>query len=96
MHKLTKTAYHNMSKSDLVDFAWQLKNDYNELRSLFEYQEKLLTLTREQVGNIRTGVGEQYQIGFIQVDNRLSTCVDESTQVLPCACVFSSTTTRRG
>ena len=60
MHKLTKTAYHNMSKSDLVDFAWQLKNDYNELRSLFEYQEKLLTLTREQVGNIRTGVGEQY------------------------------------
>lgn len=60
MYKLTKTAYHNMSKSDLVDFAWQLKNDYNELRSLFEYQEKLLTLTREQAGNIRTGVGEQY------------------------------------
>jgi hypothetical protein len=48
-----------MSKSDLVDFAWQLKNDYNELRSLFEYQEKLLVLTREQAGNIRTGIGEQ-------------------------------------
>lgn len=59
MYKLTKTAYHNMSKSDLVDFAWQLKNDYNELRSLFEYQEKLLVLTREQAGNIRTGEGEQ-------------------------------------
>ena len=59
MYKLTKTAYHNMSKSELVDFAWQLKNDYNELRSLFEYQEKLLVLTREQSGNIRTGIGEQ-------------------------------------
>lgn len=59
MYKLTKTAYHNMSKSELVDFAWQLKNDYNELRSLFEYQEKLLVLTREQAGIIRTGIGEQ-------------------------------------
>ena len=59
MYKLTKTAYHNMSKSDLVDFAWQLKNDYNKLRSLFEYQEKLLVLTREQAGIIRTGIGEQ-------------------------------------
>jgi len=60
MYKLTKTAYHNMSKSELVDFAWQLKNNYNELRSLFEYQEKLLTLTREQAGIIRTGEGEQF------------------------------------
>ena len=59
MYKLTKTAYHNMSKSELVDFAWQLKNDYNKLRSLFEYQEKLLVLTREQAGIIRTGIGEQ-------------------------------------
>lgn len=60
MYKLTKTAYHNMSKSQLVDFAWELKNNYNELRSLFEYQEKLLALTREQAGIIRTGEGEQF------------------------------------
>ena len=34
------------------------------------------------------------QIGFIQVDIDLSTCVDESTQVSP-TCVFSSATSRR-
>ena len=61
-----------------------------------DYLEKLLTLTREQAGIIRTGVGEQYQNGFIENSKTiLLFSVDESTQVFPCACVFSSATSRR-
>ena len=67
MYKLTKRAYHNMRKSELVDFAWQLKEEYNELlrrvedlQMMKDHLERLLLMTREQAGIIRTGVGEQY------------------------------------
>ena len=67
MYRLTKTAYHNMSKSQLVDFAWQLKEEYNELlrrvedlQMMKDHLEIMLLKTREQAGIIRTGVGEQY------------------------------------
>ena len=66
MYRLTKTAYHNMRKSELVDFAWQLKEEYNELlrrvedlQMMKDHLERLLLMTREQAGNIRTGEGEQ-------------------------------------
>jgi hypothetical protein len=55
-----------MRKSELVDFAWQLKEEYNELlrrvedlQMMKDHLERLLLMTREQAGNIRTGEGEQ-------------------------------------
>lgn len=42
MYRLTKTAYHNMSKSQLVDFAWQLKEEYNELRSICDSKDQMI------------------------------------------------------
>ena len=84
-----------MSKEQLTDYCCYVIRSYNVVRNSLDKLEDEIDIIREQVGNIRTGVGEQYQTGFIQTDIYISVCVDESTQVSP-ACVFSSATSRRG
>ena len=70
MNKATRTSLHAMRKSELIDFTWDLIQHYNEairnadaLQAQVErdiaFLERLLSKTREQAGNIRTGEGEQ-------------------------------------
>ena len=54
-----KRGLYAMKKDELVEHCWSLTKRYNELRSICDYQERLLVLTREQAGIIRTGIGEQ-------------------------------------
>ena len=71
MNKATRTSLHAMRKSELIDFTWNLIQHYNEairnkdaLQAQVErdiaFLERLLSKTREQAGNIRTGEGEQF------------------------------------
>jgi hypothetical protein len=67
MNKATRTSLHAMRKSELIDFTWNIIQHYNEatrradeLQTQIEHLERLLFKVREQAGNIRTGVGEQY------------------------------------
>lgn len=67
MNKATRTSLHAMRKSELIDFTWNLIQHYNEatrrvedLQMMKDSLEVVLLKTREQAGNIRTGVGEQY------------------------------------
>lgn len=67
MNKATRTSLHAMRKSELIDFTWNLIQHYNEatrrvedLQMMKDSLEVVLLKTREQVGDIRTGVGEQY------------------------------------
>ena len=66
MNKTGKTSLRAMKKDELLEFCWTVIQHYNvavnrgdELQRQIDYLEKLLTLTREQAGNIRTGEGEQ-------------------------------------
>lgn len=67
MNRATRTSLHAMRKSELIDFTWMLIQHYNEstrrvddLEMMKDNLERLLLKTREQAGNIRTGIGEQY------------------------------------
>lgn len=66
MNKATRTSLHAMRKSELIDFTWNLIRHYNEatrrvedLQMMKDHLERLLLMTREQAGIIRTGIGEQ-------------------------------------
>jgi hypothetical protein len=66
MNKATRTSLHAMRKSELIDFTWNLIQHYNEatrrvedLQMMKDHLEIMLLKTREQAGNIRTGIGEQ-------------------------------------